>query len=276
MREQGIYANIDIDEYHAEAGISSSGITLILDCPKRYWHEYLVKQEIDVREAKKQRDKYKLGRAAHMLILEPVKFNNTFYVMSEDVNLTTKIGKEAYAAAELEAKGRDIIRTGDWKEIEAMAASVGSHVVWNAIKGGKVEHSIYWNGGVCKTALRARPDVFTDELIIDIKTTESINAFAKSIAQYGYHRQAAMQVDGLKAIDGKERYFAYFVIEKKAPYLTACFALDDISLEQGRREYLDGAALYSDCLKNNNWPGYEDKFQVISLPKWAMKEELAA
>ena len=29
----GIYNNLDIDEYHTSPGISSTGISLILDCP---------------------------------------------------------------------------------------------------------------------------------------------------------------------------------------------------------------------------------------------------
>jgi hypothetical protein len=278
MRRSGIYANIDIEEYHAEEGISSSGITLILDCPKRYHHEFLApKPPVDPREAKKQKDKYKLGRALHMLALEPGRFNSTFYVMDEEVNLTTKAGKEAYAAAEEAAKGRDIIRAGDWEEIQAMSEAVSDHAVWERVRGGKVEHSIYWEGGIYGTRLRSRPDIFTDELCIDIKTTDSIANFKRSMAAYGYHRQAAMQIDGLHAIDGKTRTFAFFVVEKKAPYLTACFAIDVVSLEQGRQEYQDGATIYTECLDKGVWPGYPEEFQLIALPAYAMiKEDLAA
>ena len=44
----GIYDNLDINEYHADNSISSTGINLILDCPKRYYYEYHVKRtELD-------------------------------------------------------------------------------------------------------------------------------------------------------------------------------------------------------------------------------------
>lgn len=271
--KNGIYDNLDINEYHRDSSISSTGINLILDCPKRYYYEYHIKQaELDERELKKQAEKYKLGRAVHTLVLEPKKFDNTFYCMKESVNLTTKIGKEIYAKAEIEAAGRDILRTGEWEDIKEMADAILKHYIWTELKDGKVEQSIFWQGGTYDTPLRSRPDIFNDKLIIDLKTTDSIKTFAKSIHQYGYHRQAAMQIDALQQLDGKKRFFAFFVIEKRAPYLTACFTLDEKSLYQGKMEYLDGAALYTECVRYKEWPGYEEKFQLISLPNYAITE----
>ena len=271
----GIYDNLDINDYHADNSISATGINLILDCPKRYYYEYHVKRtELDEKELKKQAEKYKLGRAVHTLVLEPKKFDNTFYCMTESVNLSTKIGKEIYAQAEIAANGRDILRTGEWEDIKDMANIISAHPIWNELKDGKVEQSIFWEGGTFDTPLRSRPDIFNDKLIIDLKTTDSIKAFSNSIYQYGYHRQAAMQIDALKQLDGKKRFFAFFVVEKKPPYLTACFTLDEGSLAQGRLEYLDGAALYTECVRYKEWPGYEEKFQLISLPNWAKMKEL--
>lgn len=274
----GIYNNLDIDEYHNSEGISSTGISLLLDCPKRYHYEYHGKPEVlDPKEQQEARNKYKMGRALHMLVLEPEKFDATFYCMAEKVNLTTKIGKELWAKAELEANGREILRAGSWEDIKAMAESVKSHSIWKEFKDGLVEQSIYWEGGVFNTELKARPDIFNDRLIIDVKTTDSIKLFANSIYNYGYHRQAAMQIDGLKTVDGKKRLFAYFVVEKKAPYLTGCFTLDEVSLDQGRREYLDAAITYTECKHSDIWPDYQDqndnKFRLISIPKWAIKSE---
>ena len=271
--EPGIYDNIDIDEYHSSAGISSSGISLILDCPARYYYEYYIKDHTST--SKQQNEKYKIGRAVHMLVLEPEKFHSTFFCMNSHVNLTTKIGKEIYAQAELEANGRDIIRFFEWQEIKNMADAVKKHPIWKNLKDGKVEQSIFWKGGTFDTLLKSRPDFFNDKIIIDLKTTDSIKTFSNSIYSYGYHRQAAMQIDALKQSDGKERFFAFFVVEKKEPYLTACYTLDKESLIIGEKEYLDAAALYTECLMYNEWPGYANDFQLISIPKWAVKNNLS-
>ena len=267
MRDAGIYADVDIDAYHKEEGISSSGISLILDCPKRYHHEYVEKTK------EQKNDAYMIGRAVHMLALEPKKYHESFYKMTETVDLRTKSGKEFYEKVCNEAGDKQILRPAEWELIEDIAHSIEQHAVWNKVGSGNVEHSIYWDGGIYNTRLRARPDFFNDNIIIDLKTTESISAFSRSVYQYGYHRQAAMQIDGLKNIDGKNRFFAFFVVEKKAPHLTACFQLDEQAIEQGRKEYLDGAVIYSECLKLNEWPGYEEKFQLLALPQWAQKLE---
>lgn len=278
MRAAGIYADVDIDVYHNEEGISSSGISLILDCPKRYWHEYIApKPPLDAKEAQKQRDKFKLGRAVHMYVLEPEKFESTYYLMDESVNLVTKIGKAVYEEAQLKAGNREILRKGDWEEIVKMGESVREHYLWSKMGKSHVEHSIYFDimkfGCGLGARLRARPDIFNDNIIVDLKTTDSIANFSKSIHSYGYHRQSAMQIDGLKQIDGKDRTFTFFVVEKKAPYLTGWFALDEASIEQGRREYYDGVATYHECMQSGIWPGYEEKCQIISLPKFALKED---
>jgi hypothetical protein len=158
-----------------------------------------------------------------------------------------------------------------------MAESVKAHPIWKELQGGLVEQSIYWEGGVFNTELKARPDIFNDRIVIDLKSTDSIKLFANSVYNYGYHRQLAMQIDGLKSVDGKERLAAYFVVEKKAPYLTGCFTLDPVSLGQGRREYLDAAITYTECKSSGMWPDYQtqndNKFKLISIPKWAIKSE---
>jgi exodeoxyribonuclease VIII len=270
MRAVGIYNNLDINEYHSEEGISSTGISLILDCPKRYYYEYKESKEETI---SKKSDKFKIGRAVHLMVLEPKKFDETFYLMHESVNLTTKVGKEAYAQAEIKANGRDILRKGEWEEIVAMAESIKQHSIWDGFKDALVEQSIFWDGGIYNTRLRARPDIFNEKIVMDIKTTDSIANFSKSLYNYGYHRQAAMQVDGLKSIDGKDRHFAFFVVEKKAPYLTACFTMDAASLNYGRQQYLDGAAMYAECMRTNIWPGYAEEVQLITLPSWITNKE---
>ena len=268
--EPGIYTNLDIDEYHTSEGISSTGISLILDCPARYDYEYNKKRkDMDLIETEKQYDKYQLGRAVHMLILEPERFDNNFFCMSEKVNLTTKAGKEIYAEAEKEAKGRKILRVGEWEDIKEMADVIKKHPLWQKLTVRHIEQSIYWRAGVLNTLLKSRPDIFNDDLVIDIKTTDSIKQFSRSIYQYGYHRQAAMQIDALKSIDDKKRHFAFFIVEKKAPYLTACFALEEASIEQGRKEYLEAALTYSECVASNEWPGYSQQFELISIPEWS-------
>ena len=112
--------------------------------------------------------------------------------------------------------------------------------------------------------LRSRPDYFTDEIIIDLKTTAYLKGFDKSVFRYGYHRQAAMQLDGLESIDGKKRQYVLFAVEKDAPYLTSVFTLDEASIDEGRKDYYKAAEIYGQCLEFDIWPGYAETVQTIT------------
>lgn len=271
MRAEGIYENVDINEYHAEDGISTSGINLLLDCPKRYYYEY------HEREKEDKNDNYLIGRAVHMLILEPEKFDRYFFPMVEEVDLRTKAGKEAYTLAQFQAQGREVLRFNDFENINKIAETARYHPIWQELGEGNIENSIYWNEPTWDVRLRTRPDFYNRTYIIDVKTTDSIPNFQRSIYSYGYHRQAAMQIDGLKHFNNegntRERFFGFFVIEKKAPYLTACFTLDPKSVEIGRQEYKEAAEIYSLCKMENKWPGYDDNFKLMSIPSYVMKKE---
>jgi hypothetical protein len=257
ISKPGIYPNISNEEYHSSNGISNSGIKLLLQCPKKYWYEYL-----SGKAEKEDKSHFVIGSALHTLILEPHLFSKNFFIM-EKVNKRTNEGKEKYQAALENAKGRKIITTEEFEKIQAMVDSVKSEPLHKRIGKGHIEHSLAWDyDGVL---LRNRPDFYNDDLIVDIKTTFS----------YGYHRQAAMAIDGLFELTGKKReLFLLIVVEKTAPYLAAFYALEELDIEQGRREYQKAAALYKECVAKNYWPGYSNKVESIGLPRWAKDKEL--
>jgi hypothetical protein len=270
----GIYENFDIDTYHASGGITNSGISLMRDCPARYYYEYHVKPTLLTEDEKKTlRDKFKMGRYVHTLLLEPEKFDKLYYVMTESVKLNTTVGKNIYNAALEIAGNREVIRFEDFVTVKGMVDSARKHSLWGKLSNPKIENSLFWNDGLFNTPLRARPDVYDDKIIIDIKTTSSIKDFARSIYNFGYHRQGAMQIDGIKKLTGKDRIFGIFAIENKEPYLTATFELHYDDICQGRREYLETATQYSECLAANEWPGYPEDFQEIRLPAYTRTTE---
>ncbi len=260
MRQPGIYKDVPIEEYHSEDGLSASGVNLMLDCPRRYHHRYMTRTGHDVADTQAMA----IGRAVHMLSLEPKLFEKTFVVQTEPFDRRTKVGKEGYELFRKWAAGRSILRPDDFQQISGMADAIATHPIWSRFKDGSVEHSIYWDHQD-SIRLRSRPDYFTQDLIIDLKTTACLKGFDKSVFRYGYHRQAAMQLDGLMAVDGIKRQYVLFVVEKEAPYLTSVFALDENAIEEGRREYQKAAELYGQCLEFDIWPGYSETVQTISF-----------
>jgi exodeoxyribonuclease VIII len=275
-RKEGIFENINIEDYHSDDGISNSGINLILDCPKRYWNEYI--NPLNQKDSEKSRSLL-IGSALHYLSLEPELFDSTF-IISPKVDRRTTKGKEEWNNFQSYVHSLKNKLTIMSEEIyliaKQMAISLNENKAFQAIKkmGGKIENSLYWydDNGVL---LRSRPDFFNDEIILDIKTTKSLNEFSfkRAIGEYGYHRQAALAEDGLTKLSGiSNRDFVIIAIENKEPYLTKSFRLRSDSLSIGREEYKKGSEIYKSCLQSGIWPGYDDRIQDISLTDWYIQK----
>ena len=257
----GIYPNIPIEEYHACDGISSTGVSLILDCPARYNYKYNVEPyTLSPKELVDQNKKYAKGSMVHTLVLEPEKFDALYYVIEADCDLRTKDGKAAWMDAEVAAAGREIIRLSDIQDVRGMANAVKALPLFERFKTGRIEHSIFWKGGMYDTLLKTRPDNFFDGLIPDLKTTRSIPLFERHIKSLGYHRQMAMQVDGVHSAIGEMWAGGWVVVEDRAPYLTKLLSISQKDLEEGRAEYMAAAEKYSECKAAGIWPGYGNTF----------------
>lgn len=266
----GIFPNIPIELYHKAEGISNSGLSL-MDVPKKYWHEYLRpdRQDID-RERTKA---LVLGSAVHTLALEPTLFDSAFAVFPK-IDKRTTVGKQRYADLYQIHAGKQILDEEQYATATAMAESIRTNEAFMRVAhDGHVEDSIFWR--YHEATLRARPDFYNEFIVVDIKTSTSAakDDFQRSIMTYGYHRQAAMQLDGLRNITGREyKYFANLVVENTAPYLTQMFLMDVELIDKGREEYLQRADKYRLCLKENFWPGYSQKLESITLPEWYMNK----
>jgi exodeoxyribonuclease VIII len=145
------------------------------------------------------------------------------------------------------------------------------------------------------------------DVVIDLKTTDdaSPEGFSKSIANWRYDVQAPYYLDGLREalrqsgdqppaegaaelsaywIDektgvlcrcrpdfwrGEPKHFVFIAVEKKPPYAVGVYVLDEESMALGAAKYRANLNTYAECLANDNWPGYGDKVQTISVPAWS-------
>jgi len=268
IEKPGLYKDISNSDYHASPGISNTGLKVLLDCPRRYWYEYL-----SCLATRKEKKEYTLGTAVHTLILEKDTFASRYYLQKEKVDGRTTDGKAANAKAKIDAAGKIVLDFDDAADVLGMAESVRNHPKFKRVLlGGEIENSIMWQDPESGALLRTRPDYYNDFLITDLKTTSkgaAKNFFAKSIAEYGYHRQAAMACDGLSAATGREyNTVILFVVEESPPYLCVPYLIKDRAIELGRTEYKRAALLYQECLTSNYWPGYGDEIMEIDLPNW--------
>lgn len=145
-----------------------------------------------------------------------------------------------------------------------------------------------------------------NNMVVDLKTCEdaSLEGFSKSIANWRYDVQHPYYLDGLREAlrqgnceppaegaaelsaywtdketgvlcrcrpdfwRGHPNHFIFIAVEKKPPYAVGVYKLDEESVDLGRAVYRADLKRYAECLANDNWPGYGDKIQTISVPGW--------
>lgn len=170
---------------------------------------------------------------------------------------------------------RTVLSQETWDQLMAMREAVMNHPAARALltaKPGVAERSVYWIDASTGELCRCRPDFWReDDIVVDVKTTDdaSPEGFAKSIANWRYDVQDPFYRDGIKAATGRSlKGFVFLAVEKKAPHAVGVYVLDAESVELGRLQYRADLDRYAECKAANQWPGYGDKIQTISLPKW--------
>lgn len=257
-------------DYHAVEALSASGAKLLLRSPAHY-----ISSKSTPREPTAA---MRLGTLTHSMILEPDTFKNEFAVMPKFDRRTT-VGKKAAEEFEQEHAGKIIVDETAYEKASAIAASVRKHpVAIEGLRDGNPEVSLFWDqyGLPCK----ARTDYMTGSAIFDIKTCSdaSPDGFAKQIASFQYHVQAAHYAAGFREIVGWDLdRFVFIAVESEAPYAVGVYTLDARSLQSGRLLMERAARAYRVALEQaDTAPAfYSDTITEISVPAWAQVEPFA-
>ncbi len=272
----GIY-DMPQDFYHQDPAptpsLSASGAKKILqDCPARFWWE---SRRLNPSFEETKTKALALGRAAHTWLLQGERFEAEIAVMPPELDLRSNAGKAF--AVQAEGEGKTLIRAHEFEAIKAMRdAALHSELVRLALANGQPEQSLFWQDAGTGVWLRCRPDWLPDDLehIPDFKTSTSANPgdFERAVEDYGYHVQAALTLEGIKAVTGhRPEGFRFIVQEKQPPYLVSVVALDDEALMWGRRLVRRAVRIFARCLEMGYWPGYDQAVSTIGLPGYALK-----
>lgn len=263
--------------YFNNPAMSQSKLKDLKKSPKHFWAKHINPDRLLQEETEAMR----FGSAAHMCLLEPQLFMET-YIAMPSINRKTNVGKEAYAQFIEENKGKTVITTDDMVTVKRMRDAVLNKKISRLLlNNGQAEVELYWKdkdtGIHCKAKLdyviKPSSEVPTG-LIPDLKTTTNANpdAFAKSAYDFGYYNQAAWYEEAFFQNYGTRPPFVFIAVEKTEPFECGFFAADEQMLEIGRKENRRLLNLYNECQTNNRWPGYEDKINSIGLPGWALNK----
>jgi len=263
--KEGVFDNISAEEYHKVSAISNSYLHRLKKIPA------LAKIE------QEDKDAFLLGRAFHCLLLEGQEMFYSLFAIAPDVDKRTKNGKEDWAAFCAESVGKGILTTEQYESMAGMVKSVTDHpFAAKVLLEGKSEQSVFWTDKTTGMYCKCRPDrvpTGNHGVILDVKTTRDAtqHGFTRSVAAYGYHRQAAFYLDGFNAAsENKADAFIFIAVEKEPPYAVGCYTLSDADIDFGRMQNNELLEKEIWCREHQVWPNYESPNLIeINLPSWA-------
>jgi len=273
---------LDSDAYHACPDVSNSMLSRFKQSP------YHLKHWLD--NPTPPTPAMILGTTTHFAILEPELFEKT-YARLPDLDMRTKKGKEAKHELEQLYGAGFLVKPDTYDTVLKMRDAVWSHPkAYSILDGAYKEVSRFWqheSGVECKARIDIMPDQDGQwgEYLADLKTSHdvSVDAFKKTLYNFGYYRGAAHYLDSFQASEfvemdsefsdtrnpDKRDKFLFVCVESSEPHAVAIYELDFDALELGREELDILLARYAECEENQEWPSYPTEVRPIGLPGWA-------
>jgi hypothetical protein len=286
VRVPGIYHDLPIARYHrgdiaAGPSVSSTTLRRLWNAsPKHAWaNDPLNPKRIEQDDS----EAFILGRATHHLVCGQVNFADEFIVRPETIDGEKWHGNRTTCKkwlAKQKAEGRTVLTPDHVEQIRGMAVALGEFPLMQAgVLNGLIERSMFWQDKETGLWLKARPDAIPSDSgdFSDLKTTESVlyHSLQNSVATYGYHQQAALVLEGARALDLPAETFTFIWVESKPPHCVRAQQIKDEDLARGMKQNRVSIRLFADCLAAGSWPGPGDDradAEYVDLPDWKRKQ----
>ena len=254
------FVELSNEDYHSYEGISKSGLDKIARSPAHYRYS----------EQRESTRAMVIGTAIHAAILEPERFDLE-YVITECKARTESAYKKAKAV-----HGDELTLTAqEGKKVSNMREAVENN--FEAMQflraPGKAEASAICIDPETGITIRARFDWITDSgVAVDVKKTQDLRKFGRSVFDYRYHVQEAMYSYVYKLVTGDDLQAFYFLaVEEEAPHSNQMFLLDDLAREMGEFYFRRDLRTYARCKDSGIWP-HPALDNIIDMPNWAVAQ----
>ena len=243
--------------YHAQAAhyLSSHQLMDFIKCP------FLHHQKKLGHVVEKETEAYRVGKAAHVRILEGREAFQERYCLDWPCNADGEpMDGRTKAVKEWKARQTQYpIQPKDGAMIEQMAMGVGMNTAGvELIAYGLAEGVVRVD--YCGLACQIRIDWFNPQHgIVDLKTCDDLTYFEADARRYRYLTQLAYYQAVLKEAAGSLVPVFLIAVEKKAPFRTGVWRLSDECLAMTRRDNEAAIERLKVCRCENVWPtGYEE------------------
>lgn len=278
--EPGIYFGLNERVYHEDSALSRSGIaTMLLETPFEFWVSSWMNEE---RKAHSETDAMKWGTEFHMLLLEPKRFRETYFV---------------FPGEPYDGENRKLIKEEDYKTMKVAVDVIKSlPLAKDLFTEGYPEVTLVWPDTQTGLMLRARLDYMKPYSITDVKTCYSLREqkLKYQFKEHYYHVQNAMYSEGMRVIremlkqdkcgifgnevdnnflmrfmEDAHSHFAFVMQKKKFPYPARIIhPLEQHEVIEGREIMHEGITRYIEHIERYGtkpWPVSEGKAESFSM-----------
>lgn len=273
--EPGLHLDIPNEAYHRglrsdpKPLSSSMAKTLVTKSPAEFrWEQ----------DHRVDRTAFDEGQAVHELVLEGGF--KTIDVLPFD----SWRSKDSQAAkAESYAAKRHPMLEKDLAPIYAMADAVKSSTLASSrLTHGRPEVSALVMDPTYGIPLQARFDWLRlpewgapGVEIVDLKTTvkgANPRSFNREIAERHYHLSMAFYRRVLRLLGHDDVTLTFIAVGKSEPHLVSVHEVSESDRIIGDFLVEKAIATYAECLKREEWPGYDERVHHTTLPTWSTYE----
>jgi len=274
------HPNISFDDYKLIPYVNNSKLGLMARSPAHFlqaWQE----------PSESASEPFRFGRLVHAYILEPETFGDHYKTMPDfEVGIDSKRPKLTKEYKQLVSQwneqnaGREAILPADWTRLQDIRGVL--HLKPRAqeyLRGGSRELTVCWQDQETGIKCKARLDSYQPEKrrIVDLKTSRDAAEFGKSIARFGYDRQAAFYKMGAEAVGLPVDEFCFVVVESDPIHGCISAPLDRFTLRDGELQVRQLLRRLAECKRTGEFPTYLDP-ETFKKPHWSFvfPEELTA
>lgn len=251
--------------YHSHREfIGSSSLKYMALSPKHFFQAWTAPESEVTSEA------MKIGNLLHDLLLEQNVDKYCARPLNEKGELVRSNSKEYAAFLALNPDKTPIHPDLHGNLYNALTAFTENKVAMKMLAGAKIEHSIYATDHESGVKIKARPDIWGPNYLVDLKSTGTLDdSFTRTIFNLQYDFQLAHYAETIKAATGEDiKEFYVIGFERQAPFASRVYRIPREYIEQAkitRRFYLNEIAL---CIRENAWPSYEQTIIDVVRPKF--------
>ena len=267
ISEPGIYAGIPMAEYHAQLtvgpSISSGGLRTITSKSPAH---YFATSYLNPHAEKVDTTPFRIGKAAHSLLLGDEVFEEHFAVAPFDGGRNTstgdwKAGEKQTWWSECQVMGRVPLSKDEYARILGMRdVLMREPLIQDGLLGGDAERSIICRDEETGVWLKARPDVIPKSgWMVDYKTVADAHPrkIQRAVFDHGYHQQLGLAAECLAQLgEPVPREYALVCQEKTPPYAVTIQSLPIEAIWAGVKQNRSAIRTFAQCLSEGVWPGY--------------------